>query len=62
MARRLKSVGFMINGELNVCFAADLRFEAVAKSEFEGIPILHHGQTTRYFGYQVGTGDLGDVN
>ena len=35
---------------------------AVAISEFEGIPVLCHGQTTRFIGYQVGTGDLVDAN
>ncbi|CAI5712945.1 unnamed protein product [Peronospora destructor] len=35
---------------------------AVVISDYEGIPVLRHGQTTRYLGYQVGTGDLVDAN
>ena len=29
---------------------------------FFGIPVLPHGDTTRYLGYAVGTGELTDVN
>ena len=35
---------------------------AVEVTEYEGIPALQHGDTTRYLGYQVGTGDLVDAN
>eukprot|EP00644_Phytophthora_capsici_P012158 jgi/Phyca11/119482/e_gw1.38.392.1 len=36
---------------------------AVARTElFYGIPVLQHGGTTRYLGYQVGTKDTRDVN
>ncbi|OWY92336.1 RxLR effector protein, partial [Phytophthora megakarya] len=32
------------------------------KETIQGIPILKHGQTTRYLGHQVGTGKMEDVN
>ena len=35
---------------------------AVASYDFEGIPVLCHGQTTRYIGYQERSGDLVDAN
>ena len=35
---------------------------AVAISDFEGIPVLSHGQTTRYIGYQVGLGIKSTLN
>ena len=35
---------------------------AVALPDYEGIPVLPHGATTRYLGHQVGTGALGDAN
>ena len=35
---------------------------AVSLPEYEGIPVLPHGETTRYLGHQVGTGALTDVN
>ena len=30
--------------------------------EYEGIPVLPHGETTRYLDHQVGTGALTEVN
>ena len=35
---------------------------AVEIKEYEGIPVLQHGDTTRYLGYQVRTGHLIDAN
>ncbi|KAE9265880.1 hypothetical protein PR003_g32316, partial [Phytophthora rubi] len=35
---------------------------AVTLTETNGIPVLQHGDTVRYLGYQVGTGPLTDVN
>ena len=35
---------------------------AVEIKEYEGIPLIQHGDTTRYLGYHVGTGDLVDAN
>ena len=34
---------------------------AVDLADYAGIPVLRHGDTTRYLGYQVGTGDRGWV-
>ena len=35
---------------------------SVDKVEFFGIPVLRHGDTTRYLGYFIGTGRLTEVN
>ena len=35
---------------------------AVAVTNYEGLSVLQHGQTTWYVGYQVGTGVLLDAN
>ena len=35
---------------------------AVDLAGYAGIPVLRHGDTTRYLGYQVGTGDLVGAN
>ena len=35
---------------------------AVDLADYAGIPVLRHGDTTRYLGYQVGTGDLVGAN
>ena len=35
---------------------------AVYTAEFFGIPVLRHGDTTRYLEYSVGTGELTDAN
>ncbi|OWZ11840.1 RxLR effector protein [Phytophthora megakarya] len=32
------------------------------RKEIRSIPVLRHGETTRYLGYQVGTAELRDVN
>ena len=34
----------------------------VHSAEFCGIPVLHHGETTRYLCYFIGTGGLTDLN
>lgn len=36
--------------------------KAVELTQFHGLPVLKHGDTVRYLGYQVGTGALTDVN
>ena len=35
---------------------------AIHKKKFCDIPVLRHGDTTRYLWYAVGTGSLTDVN
>jgi hypothetical protein len=35
---------------------------AVEMETYQGIPVLKHGDTTRYLGYEVGTGELTEVN
>ena len=35
---------------------------AVYTAEFFGIPVLRHGDTTRYLGYSIGTGELKAAN
>ena len=37
-------------------------YTAVDFADYAGIPVLRHGDTTRYLEYQVGTGDLVGAN